>query len=409
MTVTQPLATAVVPGSAAAASNRSAAIDTLRGAVMVLMALDHVRAFFAREPLFGLDAISPGLFVTRWLTHFCAPVFVFLAGAGAYLHGRKKSRGELSRWLLVRGAWLVLLEVTLVRLGWTFNFDYAHYLLAGVIWCIGISMIVLAGLVLLPRVAVLVLGLVIVGGHNLLDTHFRPMQIQAQSGAWWAWPARILYLGGPIDLFGSLRVVVLYSLVPWIGVMALGYVFGAVLDRPREQRIAWCTRIGLTAIGVFCLLRAPNLYGDPRPWGSSERSWLFTVFSVVDTSKYPASLDFLLMTLGPALLALALLERRSVPGLGWLAVFGRVPLFYYLLHIPLIHGLAVLVAALRGNMDPWLFQNHPSLVPRPPEGLGYGVPMVWLFTAVTVLLLYFPCRWFAGVKTRQPDGWWRFF
>jgi uncharacterized membrane protein len=381
---------------------RLQSLDILRGAVMVLMALDHVRVYS------GLPAggPTPGIFFTRWVTHFCAPAFVFLAGAAAFLHGRKLGNpGALSRFLVSRGAWLVLLELTLLRFAWTFNLDYAHYLLAGVIWAIGWSMILLASLVRLPTGVVAALGVALMVGHNVVDG-FLPQLMPAlkQSGSAWLW--QILYFGGPIQLGpAGPRLFVLYSIVPWVGVIAAGYGFGAVLLMEPARRRQWCLRLGVGAIAAFLVLRGFNLYGDPNPWGGPNTPYP-ALLSFLNTSKYPASLLFLLMTLGPTIALIPVAERAK----GWvadvLAIFGRVPFFYYLLHIPLIHAVALVVSVIRtGAIDPWLLANHPVMNPPPPPGYTWSLGQLYLVFAAVVVVLYFPCRWFAGVKQRRRDAW----
>ena len=389
------------PRSVAPKRPRIQSLDLIRGAVMILMAIDHVRVYS------GLPAggPTPGIFFTRWITNFCAPAFVFLAGTGAFLYGDKAAQKvRLSRFLLTRGAWLVLLELTVLRLAWTFNFDYRHYLLAGVIWMLGWCFILMAGLVRLPLWAITVVGAAIVGLHDLLDP-FLPRivpALQASSGAWF-W--QILYFGGPISLGGKggPLLAVLFSIVPWIGVMALGYSFGALFRLEPAARRRVCFRLGLGAIALFLVLRGFNLYGDPRPWTASK---LPPLLAFLNTAKYPASLSFLLMTLGPAIALIPLLERAR----GWLsdavALFGRVPLFYYLLHIPLIHALALVVTGLRDRGDlSWLFQNHPMMPPPPPQTMVWSLPLLYLVFAVAIGLLYLPCRWFAGLKARRRDPW----
>ena len=251
---------------ARSASARLPSLDILRGAVMVLMALDHVRVF-SGIPSGGR---TPALFFTRWVTHFCAPAFLFLAGTGIFLYGRKlgrEHRGQLARFLLLRGAWLILLELTVIRFSWTFNFDYRNYALAGVIWVIGLCMILMAGLVFLPVGAVGVLGALIVAAHNLMDAAFWQMaDTLNERGPAWLW--KILYFGfasGPIDVLG-MRLTVLYSLIPWIGVMALGYAFGPVMVMDAARRRRWCLTIGGAAVAAFLLLRGLDLYGDPGKW-----------------------------------------------------------------------------------------------------------------------------------------------
>lgn len=395
------------------ATDRLSSIDRLRGLVMVLMAIDHARVY-SGLPAGGQD---PAIFFTRWITHFCAPVFVFLAGTSVFLYGRRHA--DLSRHLLVRGAWLILLELTVLRLAWTFNFDVAH-MMAGVIWVIGWSLILMAGLVRLPWRVVGAFGLLVMAGHNLLDPHLEALTPRLaggpQSGLW-----KALYLGffaGPIG-FGAdgPRLTVLYSLVPWVGVMAAGYAFGRVFELPAPRRNRLCLALGFGAVALFLLLRGFNLYGDPRPWsaggaaaaGGQGGTSMPPLLSFLNTTKYPASLAFLLMTLGPALALLPALERARGRVMDALALFGRVPFFYYLLHIPLIHALALLVSLARtGVVDPWLLANHPMGASRAPEGYAWSLPLLHAVWAVALVPLYLACRWFAGVKGRRPGGFLRY-
>ena len=381
---------------------RIVSIDIIRGAVMVLMAVDHVRVYAGVPP----GGPTAGVFFTRWITHFCAPAFIFLAGTAAFLHGEKLGdRRTLSRWLLVRGAWLILLELTVIRLAWTFNFDYGSYLLGGVIWVIGWCMILQAGLVRLPLAVSAVLGVVMIAGHNLLDPAVASLGQWAE-GSGWGWLAQVLYLGGGIPLGGNgPPLIILYSIVPWIGVMAAGYAFGQVMRTDMERRRRLCLWIGGGMIAAFLVLRGFDLYGDPRPWSEAPAQFP-RLLAFLNTTKYPASLSFLLMTLGPTLVLIPLLEHAR----GWLAnvlsVFGRVPFFYYLLHIPLIHVLAVAVSLARyGEIIPWLTANHPVMVPPPPDGWRWSLPMLYAVTIGAVVLLYFPCRWYAELKRRRHDAW----
>ncbi len=383
-------------------SRRIASVDIVRGAVMVLMAIDHVRVYS------GLPAggPTPGIFFTRWITHFCAPAFVFLAGTSAYLNGeRLGSRPALSRFLAVRGLWLVFLELTVVRLAWTFNFQVGTAL-AGVIWVLGWSMIVLAGLVRLPLWAAAAFGAVIVGGHNLLDGVVAGLGPDGPTGSLtWLW--QLLYLGGPIQLGSEGPVLfVLYVLVPWAGVMALGYAFGAVLRMEPAVSRRYCLAIGGGAIAVFLLLRGFNLYGDPRPWSTARMP---AVMSFLNTTKYPASLLFLCMTLGPVIALLPVLETAHGRVVEWVTTFGRVPLFYYLLHIPLIHLLALGYDAVRHPAAvPWLFENHPAMVGPAPDGTVWGLGELYLVFMVAVALLTFACRWYAGFKATSEAKWLRY-
>ena len=385
---------------------RVASIDVVRGAVMVLMAIDHVRVY-AGVPAGGP---TPGVFFTRWVTHFCAPAFVFLAGTAAYLHGRRLAdgrpgdRGALSRFLVTRGLWLVLLELTLLRFAWTFNADWAHFTFAGVIWAIGWSMVLMAALVRLPLAAVGAFGVLVVALHDLLGGMLVGL---ASGGGEPGWLARILYAGGafPLGGDGGPQLVSLYTLVPGVGVMAAGYAFGAVMARPADQRRRACLRLGAALIAAFLVLRGLDAYGDPRPWHTMTAR-MPAALAFLNTAKYPASLSFLLMTLGPTILALALLDGARGAVARWLTVFGRVPFFYYALHLPLIHLVAVGISLVRTPGDTgWLFANHPMMPPPVPAGYAWSLWQLYAVTAVVVVALYFPCRWFAALKGRRRDAW----
>lgn len=405
------MAASVATTPAAARATRVASIDIVRGMVMLLMAIDHVRVYS------GLPAggPTPGIFFTRWVTHFCAPAFIFLAGTSAFLYERK--HGDLSRFLLTRGAWLVLLELTVLRVAWTFNFDFAHYEMAGVIWVIGWCMIILAGLVRLPLRVVGIIGIAIIAGHNLLDGYVYPTLIPSLGNDPVAALWKVFYVGfyaGPIA-FGAdgPNLIVLYSIIPWAGVIAAGYAFGKVLTLEPERRTRLCLAIGLGATALFLVLRGFNLYGDPRPWSTVPRPNgpppMPALLAFLNTNKYPASLLFLMMTLGPTIALLPLLERARGAVARFITVFGRVPFFYYVLHIPLIHALALIVSKVReGTVSPWLFTNHPMGNPEPPAGYTWSLPLLYLVWAVTIALLYPACRWFAERKARGGEWWLRY-
>jgi uncharacterized membrane protein len=374
------------------------------------MAIDHVRVYS------GVPAGGPalGVFFTRWVTHFCAPLFVFLAGTSAFFYARKHT--DLRRFLFTRGVWLILLELTYFRVVWTFNFDFAHYEMAGVIWVLGWSMIFLAGLSMLPPAWVGAIGVAVIAGHNLLDHHMTgvipALQNSAGDAVWKI--AYVGFWGGPI-MFGpdGPVLIVLYSLIPWVGVMAVGYAFGRILTMDPARRDRLCLAIGIGATALFLVLRGFNLYGDPRPWGNAagENGIPPTAgfLGFLNTSKYPASLSFLLMTLGPAIALIPLLERARGRVADAIALFGRVPFFFYLLHIPLIHGLAMVVSQLRlGHVEPWLFMNHPMGNPRPPDGYAWSLGLLYGVWAIAIALLYPACRWFAGVKARSGARWLRY-
>jgi uncharacterized membrane protein len=389
--VSAPSPLAAPSPTPAAGAGRVASIDLIRGVVMILMAIDHVRVY-AGVPAGGPTA---GVFFTRWITHFVAPAFIFLAGTSAFFYGRKHS--DLSRFLFRRGVWLILLELTVIRLAWTFNFDFANYMLAGVIWVIGWCMIILAPMVHMKPRNVGIVGVAIILLHNAV---MGPIMSVLPLGESW----KVLYIGffdGPLS---GTPLIVLYSIIPWIGVMAAGYGFGTVLTLEPARRNRLCLQIGLGAIALFLVLRGFNLYGDPRPWSSTPPmpGWI----AFLNTSKYPASLSFLLMTLGPTIALIPLLDRARGKVAESLSVFGRVPFFYYLLHIPLIHALAVIVSTVRSpDATWWLFTNHPMGNPPPPDGYTWTLALLYLVWAVAVLLLYFPSRWYADLKARRRDWW----
>jgi uncharacterized membrane protein len=379
-------------GSATArTAQRFASVDIVRGAVMVLMAIDHVRVF-SGVPAGGP---TPGIFFTRWITNFCAPAFIFLAGTSAFLYGRRHA--DLSRFLLLRGLWLVLLELTVIRVGWTFNLDFSTYLLAGVIWAIGWCMVLMAGLVRLPVAVVGCAGVAVIALHNAVMPGLAPLLPP---------PLRaVLYTAFQDPPIGPL--IVLYSLVPWIGVMAAGYGFGRLMTLEPARRDRMCYAIGGASILLFLLLRSLNVYGDPRPWTTDGR--IPAAIAFINTTKYPASLSFLLMTLGPTIALMPWLERTQGAVARWLTVFGRVPFFFYLLHLPLIHALAVGVSVVRqGQVSPWLFTNHPMGNPPPPDGYTWSLGLLYLIWALAIAILYPACRWLADLKARRPEAWLRF-
>ena len=377
------------------ARKRLRSIDLLRGLVIVLMALDHTRDFFGATGPNPRDIADPAVFLTRWVTHFCAPTFILLAGVSAYLYGnRKRSTGQLSGFLLTRGLWLVFIELTLVRFGWTLTFDLKLFF-AGVIWVIGASMIVLAGLVYLPQRAIAAMALIMIAGHNLLDG----VRAERFGNLGWLWD--FLHQPALLHMGAQSEFLVVYTLVPWAGVMAMGYAMGPVFKLhpgARRHLLLWA---GTALIAGFILLRATNLYGDPAPWGVEETSF-GTLLSFINCEKYPPSLLYLMMTLGPALVLLALFEH--VPGrmADWLTTFGRVPFLFYVVHLPVIHALAVGLAWLTVGDAGFMFGHA---VPPKPSGYGLGLPgiyAVWLFVLV---MLYPLCRWFAALK-RSRDDWW---
>ena len=367
---------------------RIVSVDVLRGLVIALMALDHTRDFFGTSGFNPRDVAQPALFLTRWLTHLCAPTFIFLAGLSAFLYGRGRDVGDLSRFLLVRGLWLILIDFTLIKFGWRFEFDPLR-MTAGVIFAVGISMVALAALVWLPRWLIAGLALIMIAVHNLFDS----VRAEAFAEAYWAW--RLLHEPGPVPLGDGVRLYVLYPLVPWIGVMALGFLLGPIMQLEGRVRQRVLYLLGAAITLGFIVLRATNLYGDPAPWMSQETS-LATLLSFLNCEKYPPSLLYLMMTLGPALILLALFEYARGAFARSLATFGQVPFFFYVIHIYLIHALAVAAT----------FAMTGDLATTPDIGLKLGgVYLVWLLVLV---LLYPICRRFAVLKEGGRGWWWRY-
>lgn len=367
---------------------RIVSVDVLRGLVMAIMALDHTRDFFSDTGFNPRDVTEPALFLTRWVSHMCAPAFIFLAGLSAFLYGLGRTTGDLSRFLFTRGLWLILIDFTLIKFGWRLEFDLFR-MTGGIIFVIGLSMITLAALVWLPRWAIAGLTFAIIAGHNLLDG----IRAEELAGAPWAW--HLLHEPGRIYLGDGALLYVLYPLIPWIGVMAAGYLLGPVMQLEARPRQWVLFQLGAAITLGFIVLRATNLYGDPAPW-MVQGTWLGTLLSFLNCEKYPPSLLYLMMTLGPALLMLASFEHAKGSFARFLSIFGRVPFFYYVVHIYLVHLLAVATAfAMTGD-----FLRSPEI------GIGLGgIYLVWLLVLV---LLYPVCRWFAELKSSRRGWWWSY-
>lgn len=385
---------------------RIQSIDLLRGLVMIIMALDHTRNYFHADAMvFGptdLTQTNVPLFFTRWITHFCATVFMFLAGTSSFLMSQRKTRKELSFFLLTRGLWLVFLELTVVNFGWTFNINFPFFVL-GVIWALGICMIVLSVLVFLSYRAILAIGILILLGHNLLDTIHVPGNTLG-SFFWSAlhdpsWGKESIQL-----IFKGRLIIVDYPVLPWIGVIALGYCFGYLYKPtidPAVRRKSMLT-LGVGAICVFILLRILNVYGDPHPW-SAQKSFAFTLLSFLKVTKYPPSLQFILLTLGPAILFLALAEK-SFRSFGRAIIhIGRVPMFFYIVHIYLIHVIALFAAKFSG----YNWNDMVSQKPLTPviNGYGFSLAIVYVIWVIVVVLLYPICKWYDVYKTRHKKWW----
>ncbi len=383
-----------------ARGQRLDSLDLLRGIIMVIMALDHTRDYVSAyhfQPE-DLSRSTGALFLTRWITHFCAPVFMFLAGTGAFLSlTRGKTKGELSRFLLTRGLWLVLLEVTVSKFGWEMFAFQLNSILLIVIWALGMSMIILAGLIHIPVRALALFSAVVIAGHNFLDG-VKPEAFGAMS---WLWKMLHVqgFIGSPPGSPGF-GVFFVYPLIPWFAVMSMGYCFGALLSRDdirndAARRRSTLLKIGLGLTAAFIVLRFINVIGDSNHW-SAQKSPLFTFFSFLNTSKYPPSLLYLLMTLGPAITLLPFLERARGKVADFFLVFGRVPLFYYVLHIPLINVIASSIYAWRNGHWP---TGNALFTPIGAESL----PVVYLVWAVVIALLYPVCRWYMNKKARSTN------
>jgi uncharacterized membrane protein len=366
-------------------------VDLLRGLVMVIMVLDHVRDYLTNAHFDPTDLARTNLalFGTRWITHFCAPIFIFLTGASAWIAGTRRTRAELTRLLLTRGLWLILLEFTVISFGWYFSTRWTVGGRAQVIWAIGASMVVLAGLIHVPRPAIAGFGLLLVLGHNLLDG-ITPESLGALAPLW-----HVLHVPGELGIV-SLR----YPLVPWVGVMALGYVAGPTVfsrDAEASRRLAW---VGGLLVFAFVGLRLLNRYGDPSA-RFSDGDPARMLMSFLNTTKYPPSLLYLLMTLGPGLIALAVFHGARGPLAGVLVTFGRVPFLFYVAHLYLVHSIAVAVGVAQGFPTSAMLTYFRDL----PKAYGFGLPVVYLVWLSVVAALYPVCRRYASHKARSR-AWW---
>ena len=382
-----------------APDSRILSVDMLRGLVIAIMAIDHARTFFhlsAFSPE-DLTQTSPEIFFTRWITHICAPAFVFLSGLSAKLHAQRASltKTELARFLVLRGLWLIAVEIIVVNFAWQFGYGF---IFIQVIWAIGVSMIILAAMIYLPMRAMIIFSIATITGHNLLD----PISAGAIGDFGWAW--RVLHQGGWIPFPAgapTAGVAVVYPLIPWFAVMGLGYASAGLFKKDAKERDKALLMIGGAATLGFVLLRALNVYGDPSPWAVQERGAAYTILSFLNAAKYPASLSFLLMTLGPALALLPLLERLRGPFGAFLTTFGKVPFFFYILHFFVIHFLSILwfgLAAGAWHYDVYDQSTYPDLAPN--------LLRVYAAAVIVVALLYFPCRWFGAFKRKHRNWVW---
>jgi uncharacterized membrane protein len=384
-------------------SARIESIDLLRGIVMIIMALDHVRDYFHSEaflynPL-DLSQTSASIFFTRWITHFCAPVFVFLAGTSAYLVGQRKGKKELSAFLLKRGIWLLVLEFTIINFSWFFNIQFSLLALT-VIWALGIGMIILSAVIHLPFKAIIALGIVIVAGHNLLDS----IHVDGKGPDWMLWS--VFHENAAFPL-GHFLIFVGYPILPWTGIMILGYTFGRLYqsDYGQAERERILFRMGVALIFVFIALRFLNIYGDPNGW-TEQKNGLFTLLSFINVTKYPPSLLYVLITLGPALLLLSVAERFSNRTTGYLTALGRVPMFYYIVHLYAIHILGTIAALATGfELSDMVFNTWVTDSPNL-KGYGFSLGIVYIVWAFVVLSLFPLCLLYDRYKTFHREKWW---
>ena len=389
-------------------SSRLLSLDALRGTVMVIMAVDHIRDFFDRSAMSfsptDLTQTTPTLFFTRWITHFCLPVFLFCAGSGAFLWWKRgnRTKRELSWFLLTRGIWFLILELIAMNFAYNFNVSSQNLILLLVLYIFGACMILLSALIHLPLRLLAVVSIAIITLHNLLD----PIRAASFGSHAWAW--NLFHQPGVFTAFGRVFLVT-YPILPWIGVMAAGFCFGRILTLEEAARRRITLRLGLAMTALLFLLRTINIYGDPSHW-SVQKSAIFTVLSFFNCTKYPGSLDFILMTLGPAFLFLTWLDRHHLKPANPLIIFGRVPLFYFALHFYAIHAILVIMSWARYGSNTFSFIVHtvPSLGgPREIYPADFGYPL-WVSYAVwigLVFALYPLCKWFARIKATHPNPW----
>jgi uncharacterized membrane protein len=386
-------------------TKRIESIDLLRGIAIIVMALDHVRDYFHADYFLydptDMSRTNAALFFTRWITHFCAPAFVFLAGTSAFLVGERKTKKELSAFLFKRGLWLILLEFVIINFAWSFNPTYPFFRLQ-VIWVLGFCMVIMSAVVHLPLKVILILGLLLLFGHNLFDN------VHATGNSLNDFLWALLHERKRFTIAGHF-VNTGYPVVPWLSIMALGYCFGTLYKKGMDAslRKKYLLSIGIMAILLFLLLRGINKYGDIAPW-SVQKSFILTICSFLNVTKYPPSLMYSLMTLGPSIILLALLEKPLKSFGNMVIRIGRVPLFFYILHLYLIHLLALFAVVLSGR--PWTdmisITNLNSKDSPWLAGYGFSLGTVYLVWLLVILILYPLCKWYDAYKTKHKDKWW---
>lgn len=389
--MTSPSPLSGSPPATGSSYARLQSVDLLRGAIMILMAIDHVRCYTGQPP----GGPEPGIFFTRWITHYCAPVFAFFAGAAAFFHGQKSGPPKLIRFLIIRGLLLVILELTLIRFFWAFKVDYSEFIFAGILWMLGWCIILMALLVRLKPLTVGIIGLAIILFQQLfgLLPQVLPTSMRQPFGLFW----EFIYSSG---LKGPPNVAILYVIVPWIGVMAAGYGFGLILQMEPARRRRICLQIGLAATAIFIIGASTLIVLQPQ-----EKDAPPFIFRLLNQRKYPASTWYLLMTLGPVIALIPYAETAR----GWpariLTTIGRVPLFYYLLHIPIIHFSALLVNFMRHGITGQEWYGIAPFSYVPPE-YKWSLGLLYLVFIIDVVILYFASRWYAGYKKARPEKQW---
>lgn len=380
--------------------SRLQSIDFMRGLVMVIMALDHVRDYVYIDHFDPLDLTQTNgyLYFTRWITHLCAPTFMILAGISAGLMSTKMTKIELSKFLFIRGLWLVFIEFTVVSAAWNFQVWSPNFFPGlQVIWALGVSMVGLSVLIWLPYKLLLLTAIVIIFGHNTLDGTLPINNWQTPSEPmpfWWS-----VHVTGFSQIFGS-TVAVAYPIFPWVGVMALGYVGAPIFKMPPQQRKKILVMGGITSIVLFTVLRIPNIYGDISPWLQQESVWL-NLLAILNVQKYPPSLSFLLITLGISSLIIAYAEHLKSRFTNWVVTFGKVPFFFYIVHLYIIHAIALVIASWQGTDITLILQGYWMF----PATHGVNLFFTYLIWLTIVVVLYFPCKKFMHLKMRRKDWW----
>ncbi len=385
-------------------NKRIQSIDLLRGLVMVIMALDHVRDYinfgYLNDDPTNIDTTTPSLFFTRWITHFCAPVFVFLSGTSAFLYGSKRTKKEITKFLFTRGLWLIFIELTVVNFAWTFDISLGVHILQ-VIWAIGLCMICLSFLIYIPIRYLLGIGILLVAGHNLLDS------ITAKGSHPFSILWYILHQQQFLKISDNQLFFLAYPIIPWLGLMILGYCFGTLYKKEADinTRKKWLLRLGISSIILFIILRSTNIYGDLAPW-SQQKNFIYTLLSFLNTTKYPPSLIYILMTIGPALLFLYFSEKVQNRMSKILVIIGRVPFYYYILHLYLIHIFGIIGLLILGEDWREIIYTPQRFMSGYLANKGFDLWVTYLVWVLVIIILYPLCKKYQEYKANNPDKWW---